>query len=351
MTETPQRFAFDPAAKIIIVKAGKVEIGQHVHSAFEKIIADTLVIEKKHVRVSAVATHTSPNDGLTVGSLSIQVTGASLRTAAQSLRTMLFQEAAQKLQSDIDNITLDAATLQLSAPANHCSVFDLPVAKNNPGTLLENGIDESATSNIAASITGERTYIQDLVLPGMIHARALRGRDTSKVNTDNVKVIEVDGFTALVANTEVALDRAWSQLETHPVTRDTTCDGPVTNWIRHRQALSQTIGNTAPINASVSQSATRPFLLHASIAPSCAIARFNQGVLEIWTHSQGLFPLRDAVARHLGMNAENVIVRHVPSAGSYGHNGADDAVMDAVLVCMQNEGKPVRRFVLLQFAV
>lgn len=342
MTEISQRFGFDSAAKKITVKAGKVEIGQHIHSAFQKIVADTLEIDKTHVRVSAVSTHTTPNDGLTVGSLSIQVTGASLRSAAVTLRTTLFQQAAQKLQTDIDNITLDAATLQLSAQTTHCSIFDLPVAKDNPVTVNEDSVDVSSASTIAASIRGERIYIQDLVLPGMLYARALRGHDTTTINADNVRVIEVDGFGALVADTEGALDFAWSQLDTQPAAKDATCDGPVTDWIRERQALTQTTGSPAPINASVCQSATRPFILHASIAPSCAIARFYQGVLEIWTHSQGIFPLRDAMARHLDMEADKVIVRHVPSAGSYGHNGADDAAMDAALVCMQNKGNPVR---------
>ena len=87
---------------------------------------------------------------------------------------------------------------------------------------------------------------------------------------------------------------------------------------------------------------TRPFLAHASMAPSCAIARWDGGAVTVWSHSQGVFALRDAIAAGLGLDAARVTVNHAEGAGAYGHNGADDAALDAVLLARAVPGRPVR---------
>jgi len=283
---------------------------------------------------------------MTVGSLSMQVTGASLRGDAISLRDALVREASEKLGVSVADITIDGTTLEFHANGGQCSVFDLPTAEDTAVKSNDDGGSLASASTIADSILGKRQYIQDLVLPGMMFARALRGRQYTPKSTDAVRVIKDGGFSALLADSEIALDRAWAQVDMESVKRDTSCDGPVAKWIKQRRTETLTSGETSTIptsnKKSVVQTATRPFLLHASIAPSCAIARYDKGVLEVWTHSQGIFPLRDTVARHLGMSVDKVIVRHVPSAGCYGHNAADDAAMDAVLISLQLEGVAVR---------
>ena len=87
---------------------------------------------------------------------------------------------------------------------------------------------------------------------------------------------------------------------------------------------------------------TRPFLAHASVAPSCAIARWDGGSVTVWCHSQGIFLLRDAIAAGLGLDAGQVTVQYVEGAGVYGQNGADDVAMDAVLLARAVPGRAVR---------
>ncbi|MDF2822979.1 MAG: xanthine dehydrogenase family protein molybdopterin-binding subunit, partial [Mycobacterium sp.] len=98
--------------------------------------------------------------------------------------------------------------------------------------------------------------------------------------------------------------------------------------------------NTAP--TVVSGTFTRPYLAHASIGPSCGIARFHNGRLDVWSHSQGVFTLRNAIAAALGLDSEAVVVQHVEGPGSYGHNAADDAAMDAALLATRSPGRHVR---------
>ena len=87
---------------------------------------------------------------------------------------------------------------------------------------------------------------------------------------------------------------------------------------------------------------TRPYLAHASIAPSCAIAQWAGQRVHVWTHSQGIYFLRADLALVLTLPVEDIIVEHMEGAGCYGHNAADDVSLDAVLLAKAAGGRPVR---------
>jgi CO/xanthine dehydrogenase Mo-binding subunit len=81
--------------------------------------------------------------------------------------------------------------------------------------------------------------------------------------------------------------------------------------------------------------------MHASIGPSAALAEVAGGLLTVWTHSQGVHLLRGALAQALGRSEGAIRVVHVEGPGSYGHNGADDAALDAALLAVRVPGRPV----------
>ena len=87
---------------------------------------------------------------------------------------------------------------------------------------------------------------------------------------------------------------------------------------------------------------TRPYTLHGSIGPSAAVAQWRGQRLDVWSSTQGVFPLRRALAGALRVEQESIRVRHVEAAGCYGHNGADDAALDAALLARAGGGRPVR---------
>jgi len=62
----------------------------------------------------------------------------------------------------------------------------------------------------------------------------------------------------------------------------------------------------------------------------------------VWTHSQGIYPLRAEMAPALGVPAEDIVIHHVEGAGCYGHNAADDVALDAALLARAAPGRPVR---------
>jgi CO/xanthine dehydrogenase Mo-binding subunit len=86
----------------------------------------------------------------------------------------------------------------------------------------------------------------------------------------------------------------------------------------------------------------KPYMAHAALGPSCAIAQLSGGKMTVWTHSQGVFPLRGNLAMALKMPAENIHCIHTEGAGCYGHNAADDVALDAALLARAAAGRPVR---------
>jgi CO/xanthine dehydrogenase Mo-binding subunit len=87
---------------------------------------------------------------------------------------------------------------------------------------------------------------------------------------------------------------------------------------------------------------SKPFVLHGSIGPSAAVAHYLDGRLSVWSHSQGVEMLRPALGAALGLDADRITVTHVDGAGCYGHNGADDAALEAALVAIARPGATVR---------
>jgi len=106
-------------------------------------------------------------------------------------------------------------------------------------------------------------------------------------------------------------------------------------------ADSRKATSTKPAARTMRRAYTRPFIAHASIAPSCAVAQWTDGALHVWTHSQGVYNLQ-AELRLIFPDCKDIIVEHVEGAGCYGHNGADDVALDAALLARAAGDRPVR---------
>ena len=105
-----------------------------------------------------------------------------------------------------------------------------------------------------------------------------------------------------------------------------------------KQAPALAAANARTLEATY----TKPYLAHGSIGPSCAMATFLNGRMIVWTHSQGVFPLRNELVKALKMPAKDIRCIHVEGSGCYGQNGADDVALDAALLARAVPDKPVR---------
>ena len=149
--------------------------------------------------------------------------------------------------------------------------------------------------------------------------------------------------TSVVARSEPAPASAAAEAEPTDAEPELRADAEPELRADAEPAPEQSASARADAGPTLRATYSRPPLAHASIAPSCAIAQWHgSDRVEVWTHSQGIYPLRAAIAQSLDLEPAAVVVRHVEGAGCYGHNGADDAAYDAVLLARHTDGRPVR---------
>ena len=243
-----------------------------------------------------------------------------------------------------------AGDLDLDVPA--APVDAPPVARRLVGT-------SAARLDLPDKVAGLPRFIADLRLPGQLVGRVVRppspGAELLDAGASAVQgsgcVLVVDGsFLGVVGADELSVGRAadrlraaatWKERPDLPDEDDLGAflrAGPHEDVVVLAEEPAPSTGEGRRLRASYS----RPFLAHASIAPSCGVARWeDDGSLSVWSHSQGVHRLRDAIAQALEIDASRVVVEHTQNAGCYGHNAADDAAFDAVLLARAVPGRPV----------
>jgi nicotinate dehydrogenase subunit B len=356
---------------IVEVHSGKVELGQGVLTALAQIAAEELDVDVARVRMTAAATNVSPDEGLTAGSRSIQHSGAALRQVCAEARAIYLDAAAAKLAVAPDE--LEVADGQITGPDGlSSSYWELAddtlldrVATGEAAPKPESGYavvgTDVARLDLPDKLTGRARYLHDLALDGQLYGRVVRPpsrgarlRDVDPGPTralPGVVAVVRDGeFLAVVAEREEVALRAAEQLrraaswDEHPTLPD---ENNLPGYLVSAEAetsvlaLKEAATNLEPAR-SHSARYHRPYLAHASIAPSAAAALAHpDGRLEVWSHTQGVYLLRRELAASFGLSPDSVVVRHVEGAGCYGHNGADDAAMDAALLARVVPGRPV----------
>jgi CO/xanthine dehydrogenase Mo-binding subunit len=152
-------------------------------------------------------------------------------------------------------------------------------------------------------------------------------------------------FVGVLAEREELAIAAAAKLRAKAVWKESPVPEDFHGWLRQNvtsRTILKEIQGSPPAGKSISASYSKPFTAHASIGPSCAIAKLKDGKLEVWTHSQGIFGLRHEISVVLSLPLESITVNHAEGAGCYGHNGADDVALDAALLARAANGRPVK---------
>lgn len=305
---------------------GKVELGQGIGTALAQIAADELGVAFDRVHLVTVDTDFSPDESYTFSSISIQQSGPRVREAAAKARTYLEQLTDRPLQDG-------PAVVGQAVPR-----IDIP-----------------------GKVYGDVSFIQDFRPDGMVHARVLRPPAEraviEKMNSTPVEtmpgvlqVIRDGSFVGVIAEREGQARKAASALAAliqWRLPNDLPNSDEVHGWLQTAESRTEEI--VAKGIVSITQPGRvhranyrRPYQAHASISPSAAIALFADSKLTVWSHAQGMYPLRDAIAHTLGLPPENVRCVHMEASGCYGHNGADDAACDAAALAIEMPDRPVR---------
>ena len=355
---------------VVTIRSGKVEYGQGVWTALCQIAAEELDVELARVRIAPVSTATSPDEGITSGSRSIEESGSALRQACAQARSAFLSTASDLLGTDLSALAVADGEITDGGARTGLSYWSM-----SGRGLLDRAAGEPRPAKAPArwsvagrsvpridlpdKVTGRPRFLHDLVLPGMRYGRVVRPPGPAAVLLSpgdpplpaGVLVVRDGSFLGAVAPTDrmalaaaAALAKAasWQLTASLPDEHDLRgflLAGPAQTVIVDEQHDQRA---AAAVTRTLTAEFTRPFLAHASMAPSCGIACWDEGQVTVWSHTQGPFALRGAIATGLGLAPGRVTVNHVEGAGAYGHNGADDAAMDAVLLARAVPGHPVR---------
>jgi CO/xanthine dehydrogenase Mo-binding subunit len=338
-----------------------------------QIAAEELDVAAERITIRSGDTDLTPNEGFTAGSQSMQFGGVALRLACAEVRALFLDEAARALECDPAKLTVrDGSIMRDDAASGHdywtlvrAVSLDRDATASAPTKPASDYAvvgRSAARLDLPAKVFGQAVFIHDMALDGMRHARVVRRprRGATLRSVDEaairraakgpVEFVRHGNFLAIVGDDETAVEAGGAAAANHVTWEGVEPASPLqqeARWLLQQPSIDRTIGAPEPPAVVRSRQRheatfTKAHLAHASIAPSCALAEYRDGHLTVWTHAQGVYPLRAAIAQSLGLGPAAVSVRHVQGAGCYGHNGADDAAADAAVIAMRLPGKPIR---------
>jgi nicotinate dehydrogenase subunit B len=360
----------------IVATTSRVDLGQGNRTALSQIIAEELYVPFEKIDLIMGDTSLTADQGITAASSTIRQAGPQLRQIAADAKQMLLNLAALHFQTPVSLLSVTNGVIQ--APTGTISYADLVAGQPLNMTLPTTGsgsafvvtgpatpkspLDYSIVgtsverSDIVGKVTGRWTYVHDVKLPGMLHARIVRpkrmGSNLITVGDPipGTQVVRINNLLAVVADNEWdairgadALETTWTQWKGLPDTND------VYRWIKATavpspRVFSQVKNADAAIAASPVQLTGEyltPIETHGSIGPSCAVADVSNGQATVHSGTQGPHSLQSSLAQALQMPVTSIRVINYDASGCYGRNGADPASVEAALLS-QALGKPVR---------
>jgi CO/xanthine dehydrogenase Mo-binding subunit len=356
----------------VTLYTSKVDVGTGMRMALAQMAAEELGVSPSRVSVVEGDTATCPDQGGTGGSTGLVRGGTEIRAAAATARRALLTLGAAQLNRPAADLTITDGQVEPRAGGAGVGIgsligdrrFALKVDRNAPlippSQLTAIG-KPLLRPDVPDKCTGRHTYVQDFVVPGMLHARVVRppAIGATLVSVDegslraipDVRVVRVENFLAIVARDEWAAVRAvsalkatwsnWEGLPGHQGLDRYSRNAPLE---RDQEILNRGDAKAAARGAAKTLSATYfwPFQSHASLGPSCAVADVRaDGSATVWCASQGTHGLRTNLSKVFGIPPEKFRVVFLDGSGSYGTNGTDHVAADALLLS-KTIGQPVR---------
>jgi CO/xanthine dehydrogenase Mo-binding subunit len=357
----------------VLVRSGKVELGQGITTALAQIVAEELDVDLRRVTLQPAHTGTSPDEGLTSGSMSVQHSGDALREVCARVRAIYLAEASEELGRRPDELTVVDGEIRADygGYVSYWSLADDRLLDVDIAEAPAAGVKGSADYRVvgqsaprvdgAGKIFGRPSYIHDLRFPGQLFGRVVRppARVARLESVDDaalrsragvVDVVRDGSFLAVIADDEAVAVAACAELA--EACRWTVADSlpdqsALTEYLLSAPSMTETMyERESPTAGAAARTLTRRFtrgyVEHASLAPSCGVALWTNDELHVWSHSQGIYRLRQELAREFAIPADRVVVTFAEGAGCYGHNAADDAAFDAALLAAHVPGRHVQ---------
>jgi CO/xanthine dehydrogenase Mo-binding subunit len=357
----------------VTIFTGKVELGTGVLTTTMQLVADELDVSMEQLKVIEGDTWRSPDQGYTAGSQSNKTQYAAkggLRQAAAEARLALLRMASAQLSAPLGVLTVkDGVVRGNGGQVTYGQLignkrFDLVITgKATPKSFLDYKVVGQSIPrvDIPDKTTGKFVYTQDVRVDGMLHARVVRpptldsklikveGWEGGKRPPGVVKVVVRNNFVAVVAEREEqAIDAAQALKVSWQTTPLPSFEHLYGDLQRQTPTTDRLLIDTRNVDAALAGAAKTiqvnyryPIQMHGSMGASAAVASVEGQTATVWSSTQGVYNLRNAIAVALGLPQQNIHVIYVEGSGCYGINGADNVALDAAVISQQ-VGKPVR---------
>lgn len=354
------------------VFSGKVELGQGIRIAIKQVAAEELYMDLDQVEVHLAETGRTPNEGYTAGSGSVINSAMAVRHAAAYARERMLQLAATKWQLPVQELKLSKGKIYGPDQGDAISFAELLEGRQleekvklpiplKPKSSYQYVGKDIRREDLDAINQGRPLYVQDLRFPGMLYGKILRPKNYQSqllsfdesgftkaspegiqtyVNGSIIGVIAQSSYEAEKASRILAAHTSWSYPEIFPE------QGKLEAHIKEIADPPKTAKESGNVKATSSETVTKatyfkPYIMHASLGPAAAVALYKDDMLHVWTHSQGIYPLREALANLLDMPTEQLHLISVAGPGCFGHTVSDDAAADAALLALAQPGKHI----------
>jgi nicotinate dehydrogenase subunit B len=357
----------------VTILTGKQELGQGIRTTLLQMAAEELHVPIEICHIINGDTGQTANEGYTAGSNSVEGSGKAIRQASAEAKLYMLTLAAQTWKEDIANLSVEKGIIR-SKSSKEISYWKLLEGNYLEGKITGRAIPKKHQEHqlvgkpifredIRNLVKGEAHFVHDLRLDGMVHTRVLhppsygaklKTTDFSEIlNLPGVlKVIRDGSFLAVIATREYQAVKAWFYLKSiceWETPKINISQESLFEDMKSKSRSPETIEDSPDLSSrleiasiKVKQEYHRPYQMHASTGPSCAVAEWKAGNLTVWSPTQGVYPLQNSLSDLLGLGKENIRCIGMPGSGCYGHNGADDVSAEAALIAREFPEKPVR---------
>jgi nicotinate dehydrogenase subunit B len=386
------------------IKTGGIRQGTGSDTGLLMIAGEELNMEMSQLKFVIADTNVTPDTGVHSGSTTIRYAGPGVRAAAASAAQVLLGLASTRLGVPTSQLSVSKGVVsgggksvtygeligdklfnirmpdswEMGPPPVYQFVGGIQPGESpskSPGNYTLVGTSPPRI-DIPAIVTGQEVYIQNVVLPGMLHGRVVRPRgqgvygfgapiisidESSISHLPDVRIVRRDNFLGVVAPHEYDAIQAAAQLKVKWADPPAVLSGSA-NEFEHMRALdsagktelsSADEGGVAPNNGNVDAalaSAAHVFSgtfgwstnCTTPMGPQCAVADVTPEGARIFSGTQGVYQSRTHVALVLGLPENRVRITSCSMGGCFGDSTQYFDVAQAAAIMSQSVGAPVR---------
>jgi isoquinoline 1-oxidoreductase subunit beta len=371
----------------VTLYSAHMDMGQRIYNGIATLVNEELRADWSQIKVEGGSGNPKVYGNILWGG-AIQGTGGSTgiassfdryRQAGAAARLMLMQAAAADWKVPAGEITVERGVLKhgtkqatFGALAEKAAALPVPanVTLRDPKDWIYIGKDEGVVGKIGDSrtkSTGKQDFTIDVKLPGLLTAAMIhpplfgatvKSFDASKAKTMQgvVDVVQVPRGIAVVADNmwramkaREAVTVVWDDSKAEKrSTKDIMASYRDIATKQQGKAVATNVGNVEDGLKSAARTLEAtfefPYLAHAALEPLNAVARIENGKVDVWGGHQMPDVYQAIAAQVAGVTPDKVTMHVLKTGGGFGRRAVvdGDVIQEAVAVSKALGGRPVR---------